>query len=61
MWTEDSVSTEPPKVNADAPAGRNEARRDSVGGANPADARRTEPRKEPDDRTPEEAGYGYGV
>ena len=31
------------------------------GEGDPASERRPEPRIEADDRTPEEAGYGYGV
>ena len=34
---------------------------ESSGEGDPASDRRPEPRTDPDDRTPEEAGYGYGV
>ena len=69
MRTEDPVSTVHPEVNPtpaarpDAASGRRDdaVRRDSACGANGADARRTEARAEPDEHTPEEAGYGYGV
>jgi hypothetical protein len=34
---------------------------ESSGEGDPASDRRPEPRVDADDRTPEEAGYGYGV
>jgi hypothetical protein len=37
------------------------ARDESSGEGTPASDRRSEPRVDTDDRTPEEAGYGYGV
>ena len=69
MRTEDPVSTVHPEVNPTPgrqPGGaarrRDDAvRRDSASGAHGTDAPRTEARVEPEEHTPEEAGYGYGV
>jgi hypothetical protein len=52
-------------VNNDADAPRKDdvaaARDESCDEGDPAGDRRAEPRVDTDDRTPEEAGYGYGV